>query len=270
MGLLGLWEAHLRGGAQRGGGGERVLCMRASSWTTETGQYYMRARYYDPLYGRFLVRDPIRHAGGNNLYSYAGNNPINLVDPNGLAPTGDAPPVYGNYEKDRRTAQERTNQLLEERARAKARAEARARYLAAKYPDGGMDVSMVFVELFLAGKAINSTTALLRSRTVAAAGKAASTEHKILMGKQGKHIPGHPHYIEGRSTLTADPTKLATRAGSGTPVGKTPRGQPGFRERVDFGEVIGDYIVDDIATPTTRGIIHYSKDGIHIVPSKPI
>ena len=51
-----------------------------------TGQYYMRARYYDPLYGRFLVRDPIRHEGGNNLYAYANNNPINFSDPSGLVP----------------------------------------------------------------------------------------------------------------------------------------------------------------------------------------
>ena len=45
----------------------------------------MRARYYDPVIGRFISEDPIHFAGGDvNLYAYVGNNPINFVDPNGL------------------------------------------------------------------------------------------------------------------------------------------------------------------------------------------
>ncbi len=61
----------------------------------ETGQYYMRARYYDPLYGRFLVRDPIRHSGGNNLYAYTSNNPINFTDSTGLDEDDDSPSSHG-------------------------------------------------------------------------------------------------------------------------------------------------------------------------------
>ncbi len=89
-------------------------------------------------------------------------------------------------------------------------------------------------------------------------------------GKQGKHIPGHPNYTEGRSILLADPAKLAERAGSGSPANDVPRGQAGFKERVDFGEVIGDFVKDGVATPTTKGIIIYAKDNsIHIVPAAP-
>lgn len=44
------------------------------------------------------------------------------------------------------------------------------------------------------------------------------------------------------------------------------------KEMVDFGKIIGKYV--DINTgevlDTTRGIIHYSKKGVHIVPAKPI
>jgi uncharacterized protein RhaS with RHS repeats len=47
--------------------------------------FYYRARWYDPQAKRFLNENPIGLAGGINLYAYVGNNPINAVDPNGLA-----------------------------------------------------------------------------------------------------------------------------------------------------------------------------------------
>ena len=51
------------------------------------GLYYMRARYYDPTVGRFISEDPLGFGGGDvNLYAYARNNPVNRIDPLGLAP----------------------------------------------------------------------------------------------------------------------------------------------------------------------------------------
>ncbi len=46
---------------------------------------YLQQRYYDPDIGRFLTPDPIGFAGGLNLYAYCGNDPVNRVDPTGLA-----------------------------------------------------------------------------------------------------------------------------------------------------------------------------------------
>jgi RHS repeat-associated protein len=45
---------------------------------------YYRARWYDPAAKRFISEDPIGLDGGINLYAYVGNNPVNLIDPQGL------------------------------------------------------------------------------------------------------------------------------------------------------------------------------------------
>jgi RHS repeat-associated protein len=53
----------------------------------ETGLTYHRARYYDPLVGRWLSEDPIGFsAGDGNLGRYVGNDPINYTDSTGLQP----------------------------------------------------------------------------------------------------------------------------------------------------------------------------------------
>jgi len=50
---------------------------------TEFVPYYYRARYYDPVAGRFLSQDPIGFNGGLNLYAAGYNNPIVSKDPFG-------------------------------------------------------------------------------------------------------------------------------------------------------------------------------------------
>ncbi|ENK6898861.1 RHS repeat protein, partial [Escherichia albertii] len=50
----------------------------------ESGLYYNRHRYYDPLQGRYIIQDPIGLKGGLNPYQYP-LNPIEHIDPLGLA-----------------------------------------------------------------------------------------------------------------------------------------------------------------------------------------
>ncbi|KKM76719.1 hypothetical protein LCGC14_1377320, partial [marine sediment metagenome] len=56
-------------------------------YDTETGLYYLNARYYNPRTARFLIRDPDpgedTHRLSKNAYAYTYNNPIANDDPNG-------------------------------------------------------------------------------------------------------------------------------------------------------------------------------------------
>jgi len=60
---------------------------RGEQFDPDLGLYYLRARYYNPLTGRFMSRDP---EDGYSVYPislhkylYAGGNPVNYVDPRG-------------------------------------------------------------------------------------------------------------------------------------------------------------------------------------------
>ena len=47
-----------------------------------TGQYYLRARFYNPVIARFLSEDTY-YGDGLNLYAYCHNNPVRYVDTSG-------------------------------------------------------------------------------------------------------------------------------------------------------------------------------------------
>ncbi|GIP06359.1 hypothetical protein J28TS4_47660 [Paenibacillus lautus] len=97
---------------------------------------------------------------------------------------------------------------------------------------------------------------------------------KVKPGAQEKHIPNTPNYKQeiangqNKSIFYGD-NKTAQElldkfAGKGTTVTKN-------KERVDFGKPIGKYYdpVTGQYVETHRGMIHYGKDGAHIVPAKP-
>jgi RHS repeat-associated protein len=68
---------------QDGEGLDQPYTYTGREWDKETGLYYYRTRYYDPMEGRFISKDPIGFKGGINLFSYVGQNPINRIDPSG-------------------------------------------------------------------------------------------------------------------------------------------------------------------------------------------
>jgi len=54
------------------------------------GASYYRARYYDPVSGRFISEDPAGFAAGFNFYRYLSNYPAGSRDPSGLNPDDDS------------------------------------------------------------------------------------------------------------------------------------------------------------------------------------
>ena len=57
------------------------------AYDTALGQYYDRARGYNPLLGRFVSPDPLTFGGGGpNIYLYCEDSPPNATDPAGLMP----------------------------------------------------------------------------------------------------------------------------------------------------------------------------------------
>lgn len=74
------------------GAGEGQRIFTGHEYDASTGLSYMGARYQNPVQGKFLSQDPIfqnspeyslEDPQGLNSYSYARNNPILLVDPDG-------------------------------------------------------------------------------------------------------------------------------------------------------------------------------------------
>ena len=97
---------------------------------------------------------------------------------------------------------------------------------------------------------------------------------KANIGQQNKHIPGTNEYNvalnngQNKSTMygTIDDIQnlLNEYSGKGTPINSN-------KERVDFGKIIGKYYdtENNKFIETTIGIIHYGKNGAHIVPARP-
>jgi len=82
-------------------GVQTMLNGTAADWTpfgfaggmydADTGLVRFGARDYDPSFGRWTAKDPIRFVGdGPNLFAYAFNDPVNRSDPSGLLSFGDA------------------------------------------------------------------------------------------------------------------------------------------------------------------------------------
>ncbi len=62
---------------------QQLIRLPGQQYDEESGLYYNRHRYYDPLQGRYITQDPIGLKGGWIFYQYP-LNPVINVDPQGL------------------------------------------------------------------------------------------------------------------------------------------------------------------------------------------
>lgn len=78
-----------------------------------TRQYYLRARYYNPVIGRFIQEDTY-YGDGLNLYEYCRNNTITYKDPTGhnICPT--QRDLYHKYKEEGMSPQEAYQKMRKE------------------------------------------------------------------------------------------------------------------------------------------------------------
>jgi RHS repeat-associated protein len=50
----------------------------------DAGMYLLTQRWYNPLIGRFVVRDPLKPLNQVNFFNYVRDNPIEYTDPSGM------------------------------------------------------------------------------------------------------------------------------------------------------------------------------------------
>jgi RHS repeat-associated protein len=111
---------------ERHGSIQNPFTFTGREFDPSTGLYYYRARYYDPMLGRFLSADPAPPRMDEpfelNPYLYVKNNPVRFVDPLGLSvlgPSWAAEPIaaqiaqleygIGSYEQELQLANAQQN-----------------------------------------------------------------------------------------------------------------------------------------------------------------
>ena len=100
---------------------ENRFLFNGQQYDAVTGQYYLRARFYNPVIGRFTQEDTYR-GDGLNLYTYCQNNPVYYVDPSGHQCESGATRVENQRESNTAVAGEPRKKTKAEAAKIKTEA----------------------------------------------------------------------------------------------------------------------------------------------------
>ena len=237
----------------------------------------MGVRYYDPITGRFLARDPI--GDGLNWYSYANGNPVRYIDPTGESAwdtiKAGAAWVVGLPERAAVGAVRAAGKVLSRGTKIDKNKGIAADIRRARTANNdlkGIDPALDAV-IARNQQAPGKAGKAYYEQTTQAAGIALlAVATTINWGNQNKHLLGR-NLESDKSIVTVPesriPGLIQQFTGKGVPNTKAFKfGQPGYREIVDFGENIG--LVWDNAgrrwVTTSRATLHYSKAGVHMVP----
>ena len=178
----------------------------------ETGMIGYQRRFYSPVIGRWLNRDPIEEEGGENLYAFCRNNAIIYIDPNGesfedvsnfCAGVGDSL-SFGITRLFRRGL----NRMIEGTWDDPADVEASA------YVAGEVTEVTVEIAITLGGATLRHTAKAVSRRAVEGSARSAYRRAHNLVGSGGEvhhinPIKGHPNGSKARYPL---PYKWAARS----------------------------------------------------------
>ena len=231
----------------------------------ETGLYYNGSRYYDPLTGRYLQPDPLGLGGGLNSYTYALNNPLSYIDPEGQIPIlALAGPIA-------RTIGSLAIGMAVD-------------HLISYLPDNECDPWLSprnWARGINYAISAGATAKGIWSGYKVWKGGREKLEFIVNMNKQRKHIHGTNENKTAnagkeikRSLINPnlDVQKLVNKyAGTGNQKGEIPKGKPGSKELITTDKIIGRYYNNKTGRfeETTNFTIHYAKHDVHIVPARP-
>ena len=260
-------------------------------------------RIYDPRIAKFLSVDPLtKEYPWYTPYQFAGNKPIKFTDLDGLeeCPAGQD---YSVKKNENRTPGEVVGDFI---SGVLGDLEAVNDYFSNPETKVGvveaivasLNLSVLFIapestelkaarttntvrraesvvvkvekaEQVVVKTQTNTTTSVAKNAAEKVATKGATKlPSNIHPDLQGKHIVGHPKYLEGRSTLDANPQSLLDGVNEGKY--KILRSNQN-NVIVDFGKNIGTFFQNgNEIGPTRFGTVHYGKNGAHIVPANPI
>ena len=120
-----------------------------------------------------------------------------------------------------------------------------------------------------ANQGINNTTQVVSQNPNISVNKTQSGKATLNVGKQGKHVVGHPNYIVGKGEVDMQTASNILNDFQGTGIIRN----NGQREVIDtHGKYTGIFVDEDTGqrSITSRFTIHYdSKGTAHIVPANP-
>ena len=90
------WDSGAFGAEAPTGSATVNLRFPGQYYDAETGLHYNWHRYYDPETGRYITSDPLGLAAGLNTYSYAAQNPLSYIDPDGQLAIAVLWPILGH------------------------------------------------------------------------------------------------------------------------------------------------------------------------------
>ncbi|MGD9369380.1 MAG: RHS repeat-associated core domain-containing protein, partial [Desulfobacteraceae bacterium] len=194
--------------------GDMAYTYTDQEWDAESGLYNYDARLYDPVLGRFLSADSVVPDWYNpqafNRYSYALNNPLAFLDPNGHA-YEDALRVWNSFVTNPKSAKyglPKQAGMFSRRIKYTMPFTDQFRNRLAYMDSKGVDVTQlsheqlgqqyhqeVIEQISIATEAVGAAASMAASRGAASnAGSAQKSVPKINSQKQAGHIPGTPQY----------------------------------------------------------------------------